>query len=85
MLGLIDNQGIANSLSQKIQAASRATGQARRNILNAFKNEVLAQSGKSDNCEQQGEHEGQCPGKHFTGVAVQVLLEDADSLLSQLQ
>jgi len=63
-LGLIDNRGIANSLSQKIQAAAKAPGPARRNIVNAFKHEVYAQS-----------------GKHINGIAVQLLLEDADSLL----
>lgn len=67
-LGLIDNAGIANSLSQKIQAARDATGPARNNILNAFKNEVNAQA-----------------GKHITGMAPQVLLQDADSLISQNQ
>jgi hypothetical protein len=65
-LDLIDNQGIANSLSQKIQAAQTASGAARNNILNAFKNEVSAQS-----------------GKHITGIAVQVLLLDANSLIGQ--
>lgn len=44
-LGLIDNTGIANSLSQKIQAAMHASGTARTNILRAFKNEVNAQAG----------------------------------------
>jgi hypothetical protein len=48
-LALIDNNGIANSLSKKIEAASNATGPARSNILNAFKNEVNAQSGKHIN------------------------------------
>ena len=65
-LGLIDNIGIANSLSQKIHAAQDATVPARNNILNAFKNEVTAQA-----------------GKHITGVAVQVLLQDANSLVGQ--
>jgi len=65
-LGFIDNAGIANSLSQKIQAAQNATNPARANILNAFINAVSAQS-----------------GKHIIGVAVQVLLQDANSLLSQ--
>jgi Concanavalin A-like lectin/glucanases superfamily len=65
-LGLIDNNGIANSLSQKIHAAQKATVPARNNILNAFKNEVTAQA-----------------GKHVTGVAVQMLLQDVNSLLSQ--
>lgn len=67
-LGLIHNSGIANSLSKKIEAAQNATGSARNNILNAFKNEVNAQS-----------------GKHITGIASQVLLQDADSLISQSQ
>ena len=66
-LGLIDNQGIANSLSQELQAAaSAATQETKANILNAFKNEINAQS-----------------GKHITAVAAQTLLQDADSLLSQ--
>ena len=70
-LGLIDNAGIANALSQKIQAASGATAEHEsddaREVLNAFKHQVNALT-----------------GKHITGVAPQVLLEDADSLLSQL-
>jgi len=69
-LGLIDNQGIANSLSQKIQAAADAAAQGQNetkaNILNALKNQINAQT-----------------GKHITGVAVQVLLQDVDSLLSR--
>ncbi len=65
-LGLIDNSGVANSLSQKIGAAQKATGSTRTNILNAFKNEVNAQA-----------------GKHVTGVAVEVFLQDATSLISQ--
>jgi hypothetical protein len=67
-LGLIDNQGIANSLSQKIQAAQAAIGPARNNILKAFENDVNAQT-----------------GKHVNGIAPQVLLQDADSLISQNQ
>jgi hypothetical protein len=46
LLGLIDNVGIAKSLSQKIQSAASAKGPAQINILNAFENEVNAQSGK---------------------------------------
>jgi hypothetical protein len=65
-LGLIDNSGIANSLSEKIEAAQNANGPARNNILNAFKNEVNVQS-----------------GKHITGIAPQVLLQDGDSLIAQ--
>jgi hypothetical protein len=45
-LGLIDNGGIANSLAQKVGAAQQTTGPARANILNAFENEINAQSGK---------------------------------------
>jgi len=63
-LGLIDNHGIANSLSKKIQHAQDATGPDRTNILNAFINEVSAQA-----------------GKHISGLAAQVLLADANSLL----
>jgi hypothetical protein len=64
-LGLVA-ETIANSLLQKIDAASKATGPARANILNAFINEVNAQA-----------------GKHITGVAVDVLIQDANSLLKQ--
>jgi hypothetical protein len=70
-LGLIDNAGVANGLSSKLRAAASALAQHEsddaREVLNAFKNQVTAQS-----------------GKHITGVAPQVLLEDADSLLSEL-
>ena len=70
-LGLIDNQGIADSLSSKINAAANAAArgqtQTSRNNLNAFKNEVNAQA-----------------GKHVMGIAVQVLLEDADSLIRRI-
>jgi hypothetical protein len=65
-LGLIDNHGIANSLSQKIQAAQGDAQPARANVLNAFINEVNAQA-----------------GKHITGAAIEVLLQDAKSLLAQ--
>jgi hypothetical protein len=44
--GLIDNKGIANSLSQKLQAAEDVTNPARGNILDAFEHEVNAQAGK---------------------------------------
>ncbi len=69
-LGLIDNEGIANSLSSKIHAAAAAAArgqtQTKRDILGAFENEVNAQA-----------------GRHLFGTALQILLEDADSLLSQ--
>jgi hypothetical protein len=70
-IGLIDNSGIAGSLSSKIQAAQSATagGQNRAavNILKSFMNELSAQT-----------------GKHITGVAPQVLQDDAASLITQL-
>jgi hypothetical protein len=69
-LGLIDNAGIANALSSKIEAAMSAAlqrqGKTARNILNAFKNQVSAQD-----------------RKHITGVAAQILQEDADWLIRQ--
>jgi hypothetical protein len=65
-LGLIDNSGIANSLSNKIQHAANASEPERTNTLNAFINEVNAQS-----------------GKHITGIAVQVLIDDVNSLMRQ--
>jgi hypothetical protein len=89
-VGFIDNAGIAYSLSQRIRAAQDASGQATThiashdasgrvittaaqqvngqdivNLLNAFKNEVKAQS-----------------GEHITDIAAQLLLQDADSLIS---
>jgi len=64
-LGLIDNAGIANSLSTKILAAQKSVGASRDKILNAFEKEVNAQA-----------------GKHITGVAPDVLLQDADSLIA---
>ena len=67
-LGLIDNEGIANALSAKIEAASdalvRGDQSTTLNVLHAFKNQVSAQA-----------------GKHITGIAPQVLQDDADSLL----
>jgi len=45
-LGLIDNRGIATSLSQKLRAAENASEPARSNILLAFIQEVLGQAGK---------------------------------------
>jgi hypothetical protein len=70
-LNLIDNAGIANSLTRKIQEAARAASEHEsddaKEALNAFKHQVSAQT-----------------GKHITGVAPQVLLEEATSLISQL-
>jgi hypothetical protein len=69
-LGLIDQEGIANSLSSKLNAAVQASArgqiQTSKSILGAFKNEVNAQA-----------------GKHINGLVVQILLQDADSLLNQ--
>jgi hypothetical protein len=69
-LGLIDNEGIANSLARKLQAAVDASVNGQRetkaNILDALKREITAQA-----------------GKHINGIAVQVLLQDANSLLGQ--
>jgi hypothetical protein len=45
-LGLIDNQGIADSLAQKMQAAQRGVNANAKGILNAFVNEVNAQLAK---------------------------------------
>lgn len=45
-LGLIDDPGVANSLSRKINAAQNATGATVTNILHAFINDVNAQTGK---------------------------------------
>jgi hypothetical protein len=45
-LGLIGNAGVANSLKQKIQAAQSANVQTRSKFLNAFENELNAQTGK---------------------------------------
>ncbi len=61
-LGPIDNAGIANSLSSKINAASGGD----KNVLTAFINEVTAQV-----------------GVHIIGIAPQILVNDANSLLAQ--
>jgi hypothetical protein len=95
-LGLIDNQGIANSLSRKINAASVAAGggdnTTAANVLRAFMNEVkrLAETG-DDREHREAEHQQrqdedrEHTGKHITGIAPQVLLADAASLISQLR
>jgi hypothetical protein len=67
-LGLIDDQGIANSLAQKLEAANAAAGRngmvVTNNILRAFINEVTAQS-----------------GKHITPDVANLLITDANSLV----
>jgi hypothetical protein len=66
-VGLISNQGIGQSLAQKLQAAQSAVdrGQlkAASNILGAFSAEVRAQT-----------------GKHITSLAATILLENVASL-----
>jgi len=71
-LELIDNGGIANSLLQKIQSARDA---AARGQTQAAWNMLVA---------FKNEVNAQT-GKRLTGIAPQVLLQDADSLLSQLR
>lgn len=44
--GKIDNAGIANSLISKVENAQKANGQAADNIMQAFINQVEAQSGR---------------------------------------
>jgi len=67
-LGLIDNDGLARSLAQKLRAVSaalqRGSPSAARNALRAFIQEVSAQS-----------------GKHLTTEAAGLLRGDAESLL----
>jgi hypothetical protein len=67
--GLIDNAGVAQSLSAKIDAAQSAAlrqNAAWRNQVEAFRREVQAQA-----------------DKHIMGMAIQMLLWDADSLLGE--
>lgn len=67
-LGLIDNQGLANSLAQKLEAANAAKGrgqtQVAMNLLRAFINEVSGQS-----------------GKHITTDVANMLIADANTLV----
>jgi len=71
-LNWIDNKGILNSLTKKMENADAAykrgqTGTA-INILQAFINEVEAQK-----------------GKHIASTAADILIDDANSLIQQLQ
>lgn len=70
-LGIIDNQGIANSLLQKLDAAEmnvkKGKSQTARNILNALRQEAEAQKGKRIN-------------EPFASA----LLQDIDALLHSL-
>jgi hypothetical protein len=70
-LGLI-NSGIANALSAKIQAASQAAarGQNGTALNNLQAFENLVRAQAS---------------KHITGIAIPVLTEDGNSLITQLQ
>ena len=72
--GEIDNNGIANSLIVKLDAANAqlesGNTKAAGNILNAFIDRVEAQHGKKN--------------KHITEDAAHELIEDAEYLLSQL-
>jgi hypothetical protein len=70
-LGLIDNAGIANALASKIQAASSAASSGQTQAAGNILNAFQHQLSAQS-------------GKHITGVATQVLQEDADSLISQL-
>ncbi len=70
-LGLIDNQGITQSLTAKVEAAqsaaSRGQFDAARNILSAFESEISAQS-----------------GKHISVVVSEILLQDTAAVASGL-
>jgi pimeloyl-ACP methyl ester carboxylesterase len=48
-LGLIDNAGVANSLSMKLKAAQATAAHSRLNLLNALVDELNAQTGKHVN------------------------------------
>gem|GEM_PF-1555279 len=71
-LNWIDNKGILNSLTKKIENADAAykKGQINSsiNLLQAFINEVEAQK-----------------GKHIASAAADILIDDANSLIKQLQ
>jgi hypothetical protein len=69
-LGLIDNHGIANALTSKISAASAAAAGGDKTTASNILNAFIHQVNAQT-------------GKHITGVAIQVLLEDANSLMSQ--
>ena len=69
LVGLIDNAGVAASLSNKVAAAQNASlgascSDSCRNILKAFENDVNAQT-----------------GKHITPAVAGVLLQDVNSIV----
>lgn len=70
-LGLIDNQGIANGLLQKLDSAEKKINQksfrSAKNTLNALKNEINAQK-----------------SKHITEDAANTLLEDLNSIIQSI-
>lgn len=70
LLSLIDNDGIANALSSAINAASAAAVRGDKTTASNILNAFIHQVNAQT-------------GKDITGVAIQVLLEDANSLLSQ--
>ena len=70
-VGLIDNQGIASALSSEINAAANAAARGDNTTSRNILNAFINQ------VDAQA-------GKHIKGNARQVLLEDAKSLLSQL-
>jgi hypothetical protein len=90
-LGLITTDHLADSLAWKIRRASEATGEERADILWRFKEEVEAYSKTKESSWQaeprnksgKDQNDSERDRSHVTGVAVQVLLNDADSLLEQ--
>jgi len=75
----IDNDGIANSLIVKLEAAKAqldsGNTKAAANILKAFINHVEAQHRPADSTKK---------GKHITEAAAHQLIADAETILSQL-
>ena len=87
-LDLITSDRLAQWLSYLIQQAREASGDKRNDYLLWFKAEVRYHSGNNSGKEAAsgGSHDpDRCGGDHarITGAAVQVLLQDADSLLQQ--
>ena len=70
-LDLIDSKGIAKALSSNINAASNAAAGGDRETAENFLNAFISQVNAQT-------------GKHISGVAPQLLLADANSLLGQL-
>lgn len=70
--GLIDDQGIANALSSKIAAASSAAASGDTDTAKNVLGAFLNQLNAQN-------------GKHINGIALQVLREDAASLIAQVR